>query len=389
MIEKVLAFHAIVLDATVIIADPLLSSPSLELVIEALGKTPAQICVPMSVIDEVSFHFQREFYEAAAGAKSKLKRQSARVQQVSDFLNSLDDLAEQDESRYRQQLIDRVTELNGVVLPYPGIDVSSLVRKASLRTLPFSKAGNDSGVKDFVAWNTIIELIDAEKRPDQIVFITGNSSDFCDDNSRLHPDFDSDLASCKSDNPKVDIVSTIDEYLEKYITSDLEAQSALIEGIEDRTARFPELDLYNSVVNYLNTNIGLDTIDTDSIAQLFQSSVRDPKVTGFSSFILGKVDDINVYFVAPPLFIFRGSINIMANITAAVHRDDLPSLSSGFQIETVPADEGVMFGVRGTQLITLEINCWVTFGGAVDTNTVTYVNTAGTPRFTNLLGQSE
>lgn len=100
---------------------------------------------------------------------------------------------------------------------YSSVSLDSVLQRIFDRERPFKEDGGDKGLKDYLIWETIRNIIHKYSK-ENIVFITDNKKDFCIE-SKLHPHFYDDLKKDKLDNIKIEVLK-LDEFLNKYKMND-------------------------------------------------------------------------------------------------------------------------------------------------------------------------
>ncbi len=197
----------IVLDSSVIVADPRLKGP-LRTLLEAGPRLGLACCVPAIVLDEVVIVYRRQLDEAAAKLEKAFRTWERLTGEAGSFTVPDDATRQLETVAYRQFLETHLDQWGARVLAYPRVPHEDLVQRAASRRKPFAESG--SGYRDALIWATVVELATEEQRrrptslrPRSIVFATQNTRDFAE-GSRLHHELAADL-------PLSDVVSLVGE----------------------------------------------------------------------------------------------------------------------------------------------------------------------------------
>lgn len=106
-------------------------------------------------------------------------------------------------------LLDRtVRQGGGSYMDMPQVDHSTLVERAMLGKKPFDSNGKE-GYRDALIWYSILELCGRLSSDDYVLFVTGNSRDFCDDKTGVLAGILRDELSELSSSPVVTVFPTL------------------------------------------------------------------------------------------------------------------------------------------------------------------------------------
>jgi len=160
-------------DTTVLRHDFRLTSPVSRVFLEGLRSADSRLCVSEVVIAEAVNLFRVAVTELARSTQHQLER-LVRLVPGPEYPPQRD-LGEA-ATEYRKYLLNLIRATGGEVLPYGSIPHDQIVPRAISKEKPFSESG--SGYRDFLIWMSVVER--AQRSNDDVAFISGNTSDFCD-----------------------------------------------------------------------------------------------------------------------------------------------------------------------------------------------------------------
>lgn len=193
---------------------------------------------PAVVIDEVTAKLEREIQEEVNGPLRKW-----RITLGKSLEPQLDP---QEEAR---ALRDKLHEC-GMVLKYPRTSHEELAKRAIDRTKPFRE--NDSGYRDSLIWESVVELSSAVEDDDQIVLMSSDKV-FKGRKGGLAGELKADLDERGIHADKVVLVRSVADFLRHYIQPTLKpAMRAVLEG--SATAIFEQFDLdpYETISEWIS-----------------------------------------------------------------------------------------------------------------------------------------
>lgn len=242
----------LILDTNIIHGDFYLQGSRISKLCSAVPKLGYELMIPEVVYDEMVDQYRRELekhfasYERVVSLTNRARSGSAvkRLDRVS-FL-------EEKITEYRTMFSTRLDDLHIQVIPYPSVDIKTLVSKELLRKKPFKEV-KDYGVgyRDALIWETVKslcvpqeELIDERS---QIEFLTENTADFADSDGNLHPILVEELNAKGCLGNCVQLISNVQAFFETRIDKELEnldnIKNALLEkGKFNRFSLEQELD---------------------------------------------------------------------------------------------------------------------------------------------------
>jgi hypothetical protein len=178
--------ETVILDATALVADFSLKSPSIQGLLERAPRRRLRIVVPEVVVREVVGKYGQSLTELLAGC-SKISSQAKRLGIGLD-LRPPDHAGGVEE--YERALRVRLSEIGAETPLPPGTPHLELVDRAVSRRKPFVDSG--AGYRDALIWESVL-VYAAESA---VAFVTNNSADFAesqDDVSLVAADLRADL----------------------------------------------------------------------------------------------------------------------------------------------------------------------------------------------------
>lgn len=201
-----------VLDANVIIADFRFNSTDSKILLEASKKRNIDLYVPEIVIDEVFNKFEERLIEA----KSKTDKELSVIRKITDveIENEINkDFIEEKVSEYKKYIYDLFRRNNIKILEYPNVSHKEIVYKAIKKIKPFNV--NEKGYRDALIWKNIKSLIPttgANAANPDVVFITSNKKDFCENENDLHKDLIKELEKDDLEIDSIKIYNTLNDF---------------------------------------------------------------------------------------------------------------------------------------------------------------------------------
>ncbi len=181
----------LILDTSVIVADPSLRGPTASRAWDYLRATGSQLVVPDLVIEDAVGKFRAEVQEES----TKYAALSHRFARLGRQLPGLDLDGRQLEEDYAKRLRGRLADLQARVLPCPEIEHARLARLACRGERPFGADG--SGYRDALIWFSIVALVDSTSR--DFAFVTNNTAAYWDAGTTgLHSDLAEHFANPSS-----------------------------------------------------------------------------------------------------------------------------------------------------------------------------------------------
>lgn len=304
------------LDTSVAITESFLKSPYCEAFVKACAVLNFAVVLPQIVLDELQGKYPKKLQEKFASLQ-KAKKELEKIIDLPIFEVTEDEAV----LAYDDWLGEFVVKHGIVVLPYPEMPLSELVKQSYAATKPFKESGE--GHKDYIIWASIRANIEGESEENSKFFLTNNTNDFCasDENGNfvLHPD----LAATVADQAKMPKVFTsIKSAFENELSPLLEGISPDdipdlgSEGIAERVGAFLDDDLsghsafgfngvpftndvtVSSVDGHVVNNVALKRVDNEVIISV--EGTVDIGVDGFidkTEYYMSEDDGLNMYVV--------------------------------------------------------------------------------------------
>ena len=198
----------IVLDTSILIREGYFRSAAAHSFLKAAKLSGSSVYLPDVVYDELleqakkEIHSQfKKFDTASRKLESMTGESSSRVDPDDAF------------SKYKDWLDETLKQYDVKKLNYPRVSQKDIVQASYTGKKPFKPSGE--GHKDYLIWLTLLELI--SKNPEQeFIFLTGNTRDFCDDNSdplRLHGDLEKQLI----DNTRIQVFKDLGSFFDQHL----------------------------------------------------------------------------------------------------------------------------------------------------------------------------
>ena len=163
------------LDSTVLVADPLLTSTAWKVLAHARRRQGLRLCITEVVLLEAIAGYQRRLADAESAFDSWVKKHSRSLGPTSATNEIRIGLAEQG-AAYSEQLGAVLDEVPVEVLPFPEISHRTLVERAVARIPPCNQRGD--GYRDSLNWFTILEV--ARSADTTVLWVTNDGGDFAD-----------------------------------------------------------------------------------------------------------------------------------------------------------------------------------------------------------------
>jgi len=278
----------VVIDTNIIIGNYPLRFPAFEVFCKHFPQKKIDVYFSQVSWEEVMKNHKDDieisYSEYKKALKSLNRTLSERIQ--GDFPN---DFCEKEHEKYKAFLKKQLTHNNIRILPYPETAHKEIVEYSVLKRKPFKL--KDTGYKDFLIWNSILELIKTRK----IVFIT-KDSDF-NDNGNLHNDFKIHLKEKGFPDNAVEICSSINEFNDKY----LKDVYKLVQYKDLYSTSDAQQNLFNSISKTLEKELeNFDISDYNSLHRVYsepaiKSSYDYTDFNVIQIDVFGE-DDINIRF---------------------------------------------------------------------------------------------
>lgn len=312
----------LILDSNILIKDFYLKSQSTETIFSYLKTCGHKIILPKIVIDELIEKYKRNLEEY--NEKVQKISESYKRLEIKDKLILVD--VKKYVSEYSKFIESVIREKQIIIKDTDKNNYSKILDKAIKKLPPFKSVnGNDSGFKDAVIWEFVVDNL-KENKYKPIAFITGNDRDFSNpsDKIRLNPSLQKEVEGLG-----LEYFISQEAFLEKYGMPLLGAVS--------------KDNIFNSINNHL-----LKLTEKD-IEDLFVYSTAPPIHSVDVDTLKLSLDNFYVYSADKDNYYVNGRITI--KIFAAVYdliNDDLlgEDLSTGADVSLVVCKDKKLITVK-------------------------------------------
>ncbi len=306
----------IIIDSNIICADFQFKGSSFRVLFDSSDRIGVRLCIPQLVVDEVKNKYAECFWEN----KSKIDRIMLDFKRLTGELiaNSVsEDFVKGKVKNYNQMLMNKLSELEAVILKYPTISHEHLVQRALSRRKPFSESGK--GYRDTLIWENLVELM-TENKNETVYFINANSHDFCDKEFALHPDLITDLEK-RGLNPKnIVLFNSLEGFINEHIKPTLEA----LENIKNQllSRKPPNITLHDMILEKIDELLPGKDVDPSELD--FPREYENPTIASIQDIYNIEVMDVRklhsgeIYLIAEmdaecefDFFIFKSDFYVM------------------------------------------------------------------------------
>jgi hypothetical protein len=200
----------LVIDANVVISDPLLRGSKWAGIKEAVDAGDLHALIPQFAFDEAIAGYGRLRESTASSIKGSMRNASAGVKKhLEAALGEIDSECERYKGLLRERLAEVGIELHTAV---PTVAHAELVRRAIARTRPFDSGG--SGYRDCLHWFVVLDLLDDLDEEGYMTFVSADQIAFASTSKsgELHDDLRSDVQERMDDLSRFVWLRSIDEF---------------------------------------------------------------------------------------------------------------------------------------------------------------------------------
>ena len=203
-----------------------------------------KLVMPRVIIDELT----KNFISRIGYIKTDNNGKYVYDNLIKQFINKLTDKKDINISEwYEQQLIKKLTEtFKAEILDIPAVDHAKIIDSYKNIRSPFkSKKGDFSGYKDFIIWESIIQLIKKHKGKEvNKYYFVSNDSDFFNNDKSLSPELEAEIKA-EIDSRFFVCLPTVEE-LKIYLAEEITIPKAETE----------ELEIFiEPILDFLNKNV--------------------------------------------------------------------------------------------------------------------------------------
>lgn len=182
----------VILDANVIVSDPLLRGSTWPQLADAISGKRVEVLLPRLALEEAISTYRRAREAKAVEIQAVGRRASRDVQK---HLDQAVAVALKEAKTYPKLIVKALADIGVTLLDVPRTSHQQVARRAMERRRPFDDAG--SGYRDTLHWMSVLEVVDDRYEANDIVFISADRRAFGGAgkaSGRLHSHLVEDLA---------------------------------------------------------------------------------------------------------------------------------------------------------------------------------------------------
>lgn len=247
----------IVLDTNILVSNFHLSGSIFKVFLEGFYNAGHSLFTLLIVVDETVNKYREELYKLKQ-SEEKLNNEIHRIIKEKRESTFTEDWIENEVKEYRKHLIKTFKHSAGIsarLISYPDVHHKDLVAKALLRKKPFSVKG--TGYRDALIWENLLWISETYSGSEKLAFISNNTKDFADNESRLHLDLISDLERKGLDKNSIIFYSSLEDFVKEQISTKYEALNQLKEQLNKNV--YEDLDFKQSLLITLNEDLSYIT----------------------------------------------------------------------------------------------------------------------------------
>ncbi|RMZ59351.1 DUF4935 domain-containing protein [Chryseobacterium nematophagum] len=272
----------VILDSNIIISDFRLSSPDSKILLEASKKGDIELHIPEIVFDEVYNKFKERLEEA----KSKIDKEINIVKKLTTakiLENFSKNNIEEQLEEYKDYIQNLVNENSIKLIEYPQTSHKDIVKKAIKKLKPFNSG--EKGYRDSLIWEnvkTLVPTIGTSIGNPDVLFITNNKKDFCDNDNRLHEELATELEDLELDIDAIKIINTLNDFNNDFKNLFFTQASSFKQKIE--SGEIEDFDLENLILDKLRKEFDyadisyLESIPYDDTTVRYIEKVENIKI---------------------------------------------------------------------------------------------------------------
>lgn len=174
-----------------------------------------ELVVPRVVLEETARHWAKQAQEAVDIAEERVAK-VLKSQKSMNYLELGEDMSPipeapkpaVDPKQFLEKTSQKLLSLGVYIAPVPDqVDIKTVLSRDLERKKPFNDAGK--GFRDVLVWETIKDIVLKSASGEHVIFVTGNSDDFCE-GTGLAPELLAEVAGAESELTRV---ADLDELL--------------------------------------------------------------------------------------------------------------------------------------------------------------------------------
>ncbi len=274
----------VILDTNVIYDDFRFIGQNADLFYSSLEYIGFKLYIPKVVFDEILNKYAQDIDEFK-NSYNKIHLKSRKL--FKSFPSSLinDDYINGQKIEYQHFLTDYFNKFGTIIETYPKTSHRKIINRMLSGKKPFN-INKEKGYKDFLIWETIIDILKKEKKP--IVFITDNFNDFADNNGYLHKDLIDDLVNNGFESNDVILLRTLKDFRKKYIEPGLKVQEDIWNQLEEN--KYPKLNL-EELINDKLPNLAFE-FESTSACLGYNQDYKNMRIIAIDNIYNFKIFDI-------------------------------------------------------------------------------------------------
>lgn len=260
-----------ILDANIIIADFRFNSTDSRVLLESSKRGDIDLYVPEIVLDEVFNKFEERLVEA----KSKIDKELSIVRKMTNIEshNEIDEnFINKGIVEYKEFVHKLFNENKVNILGYPNTPHKQIVFKAIKKIKPFNT--NEKGYRDALIWENIkslMPIIGTNAANPDVVFITNNKKDFCENDNSLHKELIAEIEKDDLEVESIRIYNTLNEFSNDIKQLFFMQENSFKKRIELR--EIEDFDLEDLLLTSLREELdNSDISDIESIPHSYQDA---------------------------------------------------------------------------------------------------------------------
>ena len=201
----------VIIDSNIVIASYYLKYAAFSKFCRYFPERSIRVYITEVSIEEIFKNYRNNYKEIIFDfnrVKKKLKGVEIELKNI--------DSEEDANARYQDYLYGFFNDNNITILPYPKIGHKEIVKYSVTGKKPFKQ--KDTGYKDFLIWHSALSLLQESEQP---VIILTKDSDFLEE-SKICKDFLDFLISNDVDSSRLDILTSVNEFNQKYLDEVIE-----------------------------------------------------------------------------------------------------------------------------------------------------------------------
>jgi hypothetical protein len=307
----------IIIDTNSIYEDLKLTGAKVRTLCETAKITGDTVYLPRIVIDEA----KNKYLERLNTAKSQIDKELAGIKRLTgniDYKTTYDHVNIKVEVESASKIFDdQVKKLEIEILPYPKTSHEVLAIKAVNKQKPFSESGK--GYRDALIWENIKSLIRPSKKlieEPQVILITANHKDFCENGITLHSDLRKEILKLNAPENSVEIISDFETFIKKYCNPKLKILNKLKQEFQE--GKHKKLNVRNKVEHLVFSFLEHRQIDSDVLE--FRQEFENPSVDSIHEDYKFNIDEVRQ--LSEKEILINGTVEVTCTFDVFIYKSD-------------------------------------------------------------------